>query len=103
VDAGSDQLILNQALAAEAGADLTAEGVRKVEGEDETGHTFARYFTALLGDVSLAAAARIRQSDPEVMFQEIIYDGLIGDRFLRNFIVTYDLPRSRMIFAPPAT
>jgi hypothetical protein len=46
VDAGRDQLILNQALAAEAGADLTAEGVRKVEGEDETGHTFARYFTA---------------------------------------------------------
>ena len=34
------------------------------------------------------------------MFQEIIHDGLIGDRFLRNFIVTYDLPRSRMIFAP---
>jgi hypothetical protein len=26
------------------------------------------------------------------MFQEIIYDGLVGDRFLRNFTVTYDLP-----------
>ena len=36
------------------------------------------------------------------MFQEIIYDGLIGDRFLRNFTVTYDLPRSRMIFALPS-
>jgi hypothetical protein len=103
VDAGSDHLILNQALAAEAGVDLTAENVRNVEGQDETGHPFARYFTALRGDVSLAAAAQIRQSDPEVMFQDIIYDGLIGDRFLRNFIVTYDLPRSRMIFAPPAT
>lgn len=103
VDAGSDELILNQPLAAEAGVDLTAESVRKVEGQDETGHTFARYYTALRGDVSLAAADRIRQSDPDVMFQEIIYDGLVGDRFLRNFTVTYDLPRSRMIFAPPTS
>ena len=47
VDAGSDQLILNQALAATAGADLTRPDVRKVEGQDETGHAFARYFTAL--------------------------------------------------------
>jgi predicted aspartyl protease len=101
VDAGSDQLILNQALAAAAGVDLARPDVRKVEGQDETGHSFARYFTALRGDLSLAAAPRIRQPDPDVMFQEIIYDGLIGDRFLRNFIVTYDLPRSRMIFAPP--
>ena len=101
VDAGSDQLILNQPLAAEAGVDLTAGSVRRAQGQDETGHPFARYFTTLRGDVSLADADRIRQSDPDVMFQEIIYDGLIGDRFLRNFIVTYDLPRSRMIFAPP--
>ena len=47
VDAGSDQLILNQALAATAGADLARPDVRKVEGQDETGHAFARYFTAL--------------------------------------------------------
>ena len=32
VDAGSDQLILNQALAAEAGVDLAGQAVRKVEG-----------------------------------------------------------------------
>lgn len=102
VDAGSDQLILNEALAAEAGADLASQTVRKVEGRDETGHAFVRYFTSLCGDLSLAAAPRIRQANPEVMFQEIIYDGLLGDRFLRNFIVTYDLPRHRMIFTPPA-
>ena len=33
------------------------------------------------------------------MFQEIIYDGLIGDAFLRRFVVTYDQPAERMIFA----
>jgi hypothetical protein len=27
-----------------------------------------------------------------------VYDGLVGDAFLRNHVVTYDLGRSRMIF-----
>ncbi|MGH3155998.1 MAG: retropepsin-like aspartic protease [Streptosporangiaceae bacterium] len=101
VDAGSDQLILNEALAAEVGANLAGQAVRKVEGRDETGHTFACYFTTLQGGISLAAAPQISQANPDVQFQEIIYDGLLGDRFLRSFIVTYDLPRSRMIFTPP--
>jgi hypothetical protein len=35
------------------------------------------------------------------MFQKIIYQGLVGDAFLRNFITTYDLPNSRMIFSAP--
>lgn len=35
------------------------------------------------------------------MFQELSYDGLIGDAFLRNFVTTYDLAHSRMIFAQP--
>ena len=39
---------------------------------------------------------------PRVMFQEIIYDGLIGDQFLRNFTTTYDLPNGRMIFSRTA-
>ena len=38
------------------------------------------------------------QTDPEVMFQRIIYDGLVGDAFLRRFTVTYDLPRERVVF-----
>jgi hypothetical protein len=37
------------------------------------------------------------------MFQKIIYDGLIGDQFLRNFVTTCDLAGSRMIFAPLRT
>jgi hypothetical protein len=66
-----------------------------------TGHAFARYFTTLRGEVSVAGAPRIRQADPEVMFQRIIYDGLVGNSFLKNFTVTYDLPNARMIFALP--
>jgi hypothetical protein len=42
-----------------------------------------------------------RVTDPPVMFQKITYDGLVGDRFLRNFTTTYDLAAARMIFALP--
>lgn len=99
VDTGSDILILNQPFAAQNGIDLAAEGTRKLSGQDETGHEYTRYFTTLPGDISLTPAPAFRQHDPQVWFQEIIHDGLIGDTFLRNFVTTYDLANSRMIFA----
>lgn len=99
VDMGSDLLILNAPLARELGIDLSEESMRRVEGQDETGHAYVRYFSKLLGEVWPTGAPAIRQLDPEVMFQAIIYDGLIGDAFLRNFVVTYDLANFRMIFA----
>jgi hypothetical protein len=101
VDMGSDALILNEPLAAKMGIDLGGENVRTVSGQDETGGRYDRYFTTLPGTVSLAAAPAIRQANPEVMFQKIIYDGLVGNAFLRNFVVSYDLPAARMIFALP--
>jgi hypothetical protein len=100
VDMGSDSLILDAALAAGVGVNLDDEGMRRVEGKDETGQAYARSFTQLEGAIHIANAPSIRQADPEVMFQEIIYDGLVGDAFLRRFVVTYDLEGSRMIFAP---
>lgn len=101
VDTGSDMLILNEELASGTGIDLQGTGVRDVKARDETGHEFVRYFTELSGDVRVSGAPSIHVTDPQVMFQKIIYDGLAGDRFLRNFTTTYDLARSRMIFAIP--
>jgi hypothetical protein len=101
VDTGSDSLTLNAALAEQAGIGLHAPTTRKHDGRDETGNQFTRYFATLAGDISLTGAPSFRQPNPEVMLQEIIYDGLIGDQFLRNFVTTYDLARSRMIFAHP--
>lgn len=100
VDTGSDNLILNQPFAAQNSIDLQAESTCRLLGQDETGHEYARYFTTLPGDISLTTAHAFRQHDPQVMFQKIIHDGLIGDAFLRNFVTTYDLANSRMIFAP---
>lgn len=102
VDTGSDVLILDERLAAEAGIDLQGAEIRKVEARDETGHDFVRYFTELHGDIKVTGAPSIRAANPPVMFQHIIHDGLIGDRFLRNFTTTYDLPNSRLIFAIPS-
>lgn len=101
IDTGSDVLILDERLATDAGIDLRGEGIRKVEATDETGHEFVRYFTELSGDLQVSGAPSIRTTNPEVMFQQIIHDGLIGDRFLRNFTTTYDLASSRVIFATP--
>jgi len=104
IDMGSDSLILDERLAEAAGVDLDRDGVRRLEGHDETGHAYTRFFTRLDGSISATEAPSVAQTDPEVMFQRIIYDGLVGDAFLRRFTVTYDLPRERVVFcAPDAT
>jgi hypothetical protein len=103
VDTGSDELILSDLLAADAGVDLLGESVRQARGTDETGHEFVRYFAALTGQISVTGAPQLSMPAPRVMFQRIIHDGLAGDQFLRNFTVTYDLPNSRLIFGPPLT
>jgi len=104
VDSGSDQLILHSRFMPELGVSVGGEGVRRVEGSDETGHRYARFFARLPGKVALADATEVGQSDPAVMFQEIIYDGLIGREFLAQGPVTFDLQRDRLLVGPrPST
>src|SRR5262249_28096839 len=90
VDMGSDALILDDRLAGELGIDLDAPEVRCVEGVDETRNAFTRYFTRLEGDIYPTGAAELAQAAPDVMFQRVIYDGLVGDAFMRRLAVTYD-------------
>jgi len=101
VDTGSDSLILNERHAGSAGVDLHAPSTQRIDGLDETGHAFVRYFATLTGAIRLTGAPSFCQANPPVMLQKIIYDGLIGDQFLRNFVTTYDLANSQMIFAVP--
>ena len=100
MDTGSDAIVLDVTLAAEAGVDLAAASTRTHQSTDETGYKFTRYFATVSGEVSVTGAPEFRVAGPEAIFQKIIYDGLIGDPFLRNFVTTYDLAGSRMIFAP---
>lgn len=98
IDMGSDSLILDERLAEPVGVDLHRDGVRRMEDHDETGHAYTRFFTRLAGSIHATGAPSVAQTEPEVMFQRIIYDGLVGDAFLRRFTVTYDLSRERVIF-----
>ena len=56
-------------------------------------------YPALRGVIRVPTAPQLAQRDPGVMFQKIIYDGLVGHSFLRNFAVTFDLPNERLIFS----
>ena len=40
----------------------------------------------------------ISQAHPEVMFQKIEHDALVGENFLSQFVVTFDRGHSQLIF-----
>ena len=96
VDTGSDTLILNTRYMGALG--IRSEEARQVRGNDETGRDYIRYFSRIRGEVSLPGQERFAQADPEVIFQDIINDGLVRVSFLKRFAVTFDTPNSRMIF-----
>ncbi|MCI0603379.1 retroviral-like aspartic protease family protein, partial [bacterium] len=100
VDTGSQILILNESFMKALGVTPDGPEVKRKDGKDETGHTFSRFFTNLEGKVHLVQSTDIGIEHPEVMFQKIIYDGLVGHDFLSRFRVTYDLPNSEIIFRP---
>ena len=100
VDTGSQILILNDSFMKALGVQADGPDVRRKDGKDETGNTFSRFFTSLQGKIHLVQSPDIGMENPEVMFQKIIYDGLVGHVFLSRFRVTYDLPNAEMIFRP---
>lgn len=100
IDSGSDSLILDERFMSRLGVDAGDAAVKRIQGTDETGHTYARTFATITGSIAPAAAPQMKQEGPRVMFQRIIHDGLIGRAFLQGFAVTFDLPRSRLILAP---
>ena len=100
VDTGSDALILDERFLAALGIDRSTAKV--VEGRDETGHAFTRWFSEVSAAVHPVGAPAIRQTGMRTMFQKIIHDGLVGRRFLEPWAVTFDLPRQRMVFGRAA-
>jgi hypothetical protein len=76
VDMGSDVLILDERFADDVGVDLADDALLRRE------------------------APELGQRDPQVIFQSIIHDGLVGQDFLSRFAaVTWDLAGARLIFA----
>jgi hypothetical protein len=96
VDTGSDALILDERFMTTLGVDKA--GAKAVEGRDETGQPYTRWFAELSADVFPVRAPAVRRKGLRTMFQAIIYDGLVGRRFLEPWAVTFDVPRQRMVF-----
>jgi hypothetical protein len=101
LDMGSDVLILDERFAAETGVQLDAADVRQEEGVDETGNRYLRTFTCLKGPIHPASAPHLAQPTPDVMFQRIIHDGLLGHAYLSRFTVTWDIPSSEIRLERP--
>jgi hypothetical protein len=100
VDTGSYSLILDRRFMSPLGIAEDDPALRTRQGTDETGHLYTRYSTRLSGAIHPDGLPEVRQVDPEVTFQEIIYDGLVGREFLDRQPVTYDPARSRVLFGP---
>ncbi|KIG11945.1 hypothetical protein DB30_02246 [Enhygromyxa salina] len=97
MDTGSRSIILHPRYAELLGIDLEADDVRRQVGEDETGNPFTRHFTTIEQPVAFEGAPGSARAGLAVMFQEIIHDGLVGTDLLSRCVVTYDLPRGRIL------
>lgn len=101
VDTGSDSLILNNTYMEQLGFQPSDSRLKRVEGKDETNHKFVRYFGQMEGEITpVKGGDKQKQKNPNIMFQNIIYDGLVGHDYFKNFIVTYNLPSAQIIIAP---
>jgi hypothetical protein len=100
IDTGSPALTLDERYLGALDIASKSPKLREVSGSDETGYVYVRRF--LDGAVPLRPDVTPALADVPVktMFQKIIHDGLVGDQFLREFVVTFDIPRARMILSP---
>ncbi len=102
VDSGSLHMILDDRYMASLGIDPGSPTIERKEGKDETGQPYTRRYAKLPHAVHVAAASSVGvPKDATVMFQKIIHDGLLGQQFLREHVVTFDIQGARMIFERP--
>jgi hypothetical protein len=100
IDLGGNILTLNASLMDRLKISKTAEDLRIENAIDETDFAYRRYFTKMAGPIYPDSLPGLGQEDLGVMFQNIIYDGLIGNSFMKRFIVTYNLQDSEIILSP---
>lgn len=97
VDTGSQGLILHTRHMGDVGLDLASERVEADTGIDETGFRWVRRFAEVDGPVHLEGAESTAHGPLRVMFQDIIYDGLLGSTYLDRYRYTFDLTGERLV------
>jgi predicted aspartyl protease len=101
VDTGSQSLILATRHLMDCGLSTDHPAVETSTGTDATGHEWTRRIATIAGSVHLEGAPQTAQATPRVIFQDIIYDGLVGTDYLHRYQVTYDIAGGRMILHTP--
>lgn len=94
LDLGTNVLTLNNKYLENLSPYFDRSTIKEEAIVDETGFKRKRTYVKLKGNIKLGS---ITQKDPTVMFQDIIYDGIIGNDFFKGRVVTYDLANSRLI------
>ncbi len=97
VDTGSAALILDEQYLPDCQVAIDDPRVEERHGSDETGHVFTRRFVTIDGAVGIPAVPQTVQQGPRVMFQQIIYDGLVGTDFLHRFRCSFDVRGKRLV------
>lgn len=81
--------------------DPDGPGVERQLGKDETGNAYVRRYAKLPRAIPAAHAPAITvRAGRTVMFQKIVHDGLVGQEFLKEHVVTFDLRASTLTFDP---
>ncbi len=97
VDTGSAVVILDDQYMSDCEVAVGDPRIDVRHGVDETGHRYMRRFITINGAVRIPTEPQTTQHTPRVMFQQIIYDGLIGTDFLNRFRYTFDVRRQRLV------
>ena len=72
------------------------KNLRSVEGVNETGVPFKRFYGQVKGVYASGKSETIVRNS-QICFEEILYDGVIGIDYLKSFSVVFDISNSQMI------
>ncbi len=97
VDTGSGAVILDDQYMSDCEVSVHDPRIDVRHDVDETGHRYTRRVISIDGAVRIPAEPETTQQAPRVMFQQIIYDGLIGTDFLNRFRYSFDVRRQRLV------
>jgi hypothetical protein len=100
VDTGSEALILDTRFMPDCGLSPDDPAIETETGTDETGYDWTRRYATVKGSVHLSDAPQTAHDAPRAIYQDIIYDGLVGTDYLERFRVTFDFAGERMVLAP---
>ena len=98
VDTGTTTTIAPLRAMETLGLSKDDKSLRKVEGVNETGVPFQRFYGKAKA-VYASGQSETMVTDSPICFEEVIYDGVIGIDYLQNFSVIFDLRNSQMFLA----